>query len=313
MTNLAIFDLMGKKALVTGGAMGIGRGYALALAGAGADVAIVDINEKCGHSTTEEIKSLGRESIFVKCDVTDKDQVQNMIKAIAGKFGRLDIGVNNAGIIRYDPNETVDKEGWDAVMALNVSGVFLCAQAEAQQMIKQKPMGGKIINTASMSATIANTYAPYAASKAGVVHLTKSLAAEWGRYNINVNCISPTWVWSPQHASAPTAMRDRLRKLHPMGWIERPEDLYGPVIFLASTASDYVTGHNLMVDGGFTLNVWLVSLRRVAPPRVTREEEVLQLKHDLDVLGVEHDKEGFAPSLHPDETEYLEREFGVKP
>ena len=147
MSDLSLFDLTGKKALVTGGGMGIGRGYVLALAKAGADVAIVDINDKTGSSTAEEVKSLGRESIFLKCDVTDKDQVQNMVKSVVERFGRLDIGVNNAGIGILGPDETIEKEKWDKVIAINLTAVFLCAQAEAQQMIKQKPMGGKIINS----------------------------------------------------------------------------------------------------------------------------------------------------------------------
>jgi len=304
MESLSLFDLTGKNALVTGGGMGIGRGYGLALAGAGANVAIIDVNEKTGNATVEEIKSLGRDSVFLKCDVADKEQAQSMIKSVVQRFGRLDIGINNAGMSILGPDETISKESWDKVIGVTLTGVFLCAQAEAQQMIKQKPMGGKIINTASICATIACGNASYNASKAGVVHMTRTLAAEWGGYNINVNCISPSFLLSAAHASTPTIVRDRMRELHPVGWFQRPEDLYGPVIFLASDASNYVTGHNLIVDGGHTLNVWLKPLQRVAPPRVSRQEETLQLKHDLDVLEVEYDKDVVSPRLHPEFVEW---------
>jgi len=149
-------------------------------------------------------------------------------------------------------------------------------------------------------------------AKAGVVHMTRTLAAEWGKYNINVNCISPSYLLSEAHATTPTVVRDRIRELHPVGWFERPEDLYGPVIFLASDASNYVTGHDLIVDGGHTLNVWLTPLPRVAPPRVSREEETLQLKHDLDVHGVKYDEDGYAPDAHPEIGGILKKQFGLE-
>lgn len=307
-----LFDLTGKKALITGGAKGIGRGYALALAGAGADIAIVDIDQKGGKSTMEEVRSMGRDSIYVQCDVSKKSEVQRMAKSVVEHFGRLDIGVNNAGISSRSDNETTPKEDWDKVIALDLTAVFLCAQVEAQQMIKQKPMGGKIINTASMSATIANVNASYNAAKAGVVHMTHTLAAAWGKYNIYVNCISPSYLLTELHASNPPAIRDRMRELHPLGWFERPEDLYGPAVFLASAASDYVTGHDLIVDGGHTLNVWLTPLTRVAPPKVSREEETIQLKHDLAVLGVEYDENGYNPDLYPEVCDILKKQFGLE-
>jgi NAD(P)-dependent dehydrogenase (short-subunit alcohol dehydrogenase family) len=157
-------------------------------------------------------------------------------------------------------------------------------------MIRQGS-GGKIINTASMSGIIANGTTSYNAAKAGVIHLTQSLAAKWGKYNINVNCISPSYVMSPMNAATPKELRNRIRELHPMGYLQRPEDLYGSIIFLASKASDYITGINLLVDGGHTTNVWLEPLDRVLPPRVNSEEEVLQLKHDLDILDIEYNED----------------------
>ena len=224
---------------------------------------------KAGLKTVEEIRSLGRDSLWVRCDVTQREQVQEMVRRIAQHFGRLDIAVNNAGIAILGADESLEQADWDKVIAVNLTGVFLCAQAEAQQMLRQTPVEGKIINIASMSATIANCNASYDASKAGVVHMTKTLAAEWGRYNINVNCISPSYLLTPMHASTPLAARQRIRELTPLGYMERPEDLHGAVIFLASAASHYVTGHDLMVDGGHTLNAWLTPLSRAVPPRVS--------------------------------------------
>ena len=312
MSDMTLFDLTGKKALVTGGSIGIGRGFALALAQAGADVAIIARNETAGNSVVEEIKALGRDSLFVKCDVADKAQVQAMVQQVVGQFGRLDIGVNNAGIAILGADEEIDQEAWDKVIAVNLTGIFLCAQAEAQQMIKQSPAGGKIINMASMSATIANCNASYDASKAGIVHMTKTLAAEWGQYNINVNCISPSYVLTPMHASTPVVVRSRIRELTPLGHVQRPEDLYGPVVFLASDASNYVTGHDLMVDGGHTLNAWLTPLGRSVPPRVSPEEEIVQLKHDLDVLNIEYDADGINPDVHPEIADAFKGAFGIK-
>ncbi len=294
-----LFDLTGKKALVTGGAVGIGRGYALALAGAGADVAIVDIDDHVGPQTAREIQGLGRESFYHHCDVTRAEQVQAMVEAVVERFGRLDIAVNNAGIAILGADETLRQADWDKVIAVNLTGAFLCCQAEARQMIVQQ-QGGKIINTASMSATIANCNASYDASKAGIVHMTRTLAAEWGSYNINVNCISPSYILSPMHASTPLLVRERIRELTPLGHVERPEDLHGPVVFLASAASDYVTGHDLMVDGGHTLNAWLVPLGRSLPPRVSPAEEIVQLKADLTAMGLPFDEDGINPDLHPE-------------
>ena len=311
MPDISLFDLTGKKALVTGAAVGIGRACAVALAGAGADVAVTDVDERTGRKTAEEIKGMGRDSLFVSCDVTSKDQVQAMIREVAGHFGRLDIGVNNAGIGILGADEELEQPDWDKVIAVNLTGTYLCAQAEAQQFLRQQPVEGKIINIASMSATISNCNASYNASKAGVVQMTKMLAAEWGRYNINVNCLSPSYCLTPMHASTPTIVRQRIRELTPLGYVERPEDLYGPVMFLASDASNYVTGHDLMVDGGHTLNAWLTPLSREVPPRVGPNEETVQLKHDLDALELDYDADGINPDVHPEVAGAFKAAFGM--
>ncbi len=312
MADLSMFDLTGKKALVTGGAVGIGRGCAVALARAGADVAIVDVDASAGKKTADEIRDMGCDSVFVLCDVTKRDQVAAMVEQVAGRFGRLDIGVNNAGIAILGADESIPQNQWDKVIDVNLTGVFLCAQAEAKQLIAQDPPGGKIINMASMSATITNCNASYDASKAGVVHMTKTLACEWGRFNINVNCISPSYVLSPMHASTPLEVRGRIREATPLGHVERPEDLYGAVIFLASAASNYVTGHDLMVDGGHTLNAWLAPLTRSVPPRVSPEEEIVQLKHDLEVLNIPCDENGINTGLHPEIADAFKAAFNLK-
>jgi NAD(P)-dependent dehydrogenase (short-subunit alcohol dehydrogenase family) len=274
-------------------------------------VAIVDLNEAAGQKTADEIRSLGRQSLFVSCDVTKKDQVQAMVQRVAVQFGRLDIALNNAGIGILGADEEIDQAAWDKVIAVNLTGVFLCAQAEAQQFLRQSPVEGKIINIASMSATICNCNASYNGSKAGVVQMTRMLAAEWGRFNINVNCISPSYVLTPMHASTPVVVRQRIRELTPLGHVQRPEDLYGAAIFLASAASNYVTGHDLMVDGGHTLNAWLTPLSRSEPPRVSPEEEIIQLKHDLETLGLPYDADGINPTVHPEIADAFKAAFGI--
>ncbi len=306
-----LFDLTGKKALVTGAAVGIGRGYAVALARAGADVAIVDLDDNAGPKTAAEIKSHGRDSLFIRCDVTRKDQVETMVDTVVEQFGRLDIGVNNAGIGILGGDVDFSLEDWNKVIAVNLTGMYLCAQAEAKQFLKQKPTQGKIVNTASMSARICNCNASYNASKGGVVEMTRMLAAEWGTYNINVNCISPSYILSPMHASTPLEVRRRIRELTPLGHVQRPEDLYGPVVFLASEASDYVTGLDLLVDGGHTLNAWLTPLAREVPPRVSPQEEIVQLKHDLAAMDLPCDENGINESLHPEIAGVFKAAFGI--
>ena len=305
------FDLSGKKALVTGGSIGIGRGYAVALAQAGADVAIVNRNKEIGEKTAAQIEAdYGVKAFSVPCDVTNPQQVDSMLQEVVERFdGQLDIAVNNAGIALLGADENIDPESWQKVIDVNVSGMFYCCQAEGKFFIQQGK-GGKIVNTASMSARICNCNASYNASKGAVVQMTRMLAAEWGQYNINVNCISPSYILTPMHASSPLKLRERIRELTPLGHVERPEDLYGPVVFLASDASNYVTGADLLVDGGHTLNSWLVPLSRSVPPRVSPDQEVVQLKKDLDLLGVEYDENGINEKLHPNMAEAFKAMFG---
>ena len=272
--SLPLFDLNRKKALVTGGAMGIGRACAIALASAGADVAIVDLNKDEGNRTVADIKKMGRDAIFICCDVTNEEQVLAMVGRVVSVFGRLDIAVNNAGIYVHGDDEDQTKADWDKVINVNLTGTWLCANAQMKQMIKQTACQGKIINIASIGAHTACSNGAYDASKAGVVHLTQTLAARWGQYNINVNTISPSYVAEVFGTTRSPEERKKIRSLTPLGHVQRVKDLYGPVIFLASEASDYVTGQDILVDGGHTLGTWLDPLERNIPPRVSADDEV---------------------------------------
>jgi NAD(P)-dependent dehydrogenase (short-subunit alcohol dehydrogenase family) len=268
MSDLSMFDLSGKRALVTGGAKGIGRACAQALALAGADVAIVDMDEENGNHAAKLIHDVGRQAMFVRCQVTDGAQVRAMVDTVVRRFDRLDIAINSAGIFCPGNDATYAKENWDRVIEVNLTGTWLCAQAEMQQMASQTPTEGKIINIASLGSFMAVSNGSYDASKAGVAQLSKTLAAQWGAYNINVNSISPGYVEPVFGTHRSQAELEKLRSATPLGHAQRPEDLYGPVLFLASRASDYVTGQNLVVDGGHTLSTWMVPLKRSTAPRI---------------------------------------------
>lgn len=295
MGDTALFDLGNKQALITGGASGIGRSAALAFARAGANVAIVDINPELGEVTAQQLRELGVKSHYIHCDISDKAQVQAMVARVVDEFGRLDIAVNSAGIGLSGPDEACSLEDWQRVIDINLTGTWLCAQAQAQQMIKQTACGGKIINLASMCAdiTIPGCGAAYDVSKAAVVRMTQSLALQWGRFNINVNSISPSHVMTPMFAEASMETRERIRAITPLGHLQRPRDLHGPLIFLASAASDYMTGQNLLVDGGHCLSTYLVPLKREVPPRIDPEQELLELKQDFKAMGIACDAQGF--------------------
>ena len=247
------FSLAGRTALVTGAAQGIGKAFATALAEAGADVAIVDINVEPARIVAEELRELGVRAMVLEADVRDSRQVDEMVAAILQAWGRIDIGVNNAGIGFWSAAEELADAEWDNVMSVNLDGVFYCCRAEGRTMLEQGY--GKIINTASMSARIVNRpqkQVAYNASKAAVAHLTRTLAAEWADRGVRVNCISPGYTRTPLVDEVAHLVDGWLADI-PMGRMAETSDLQGALVYLASEASDYVTGHELVVDGGFTL------------------------------------------------------------
>jgi len=244
-------NMKGKVSVVTGGGQGIGRAVSLALAGAGSDVLVADVVPESAKSVSEEIKGLGRKSVSVKVDVSNKAMVDKMVETALSEFGRIDVLVNVAGIGRKSPIEDVSEEDWDKVIAVNLKGTFLCAQAAGKVMIKQG--GGSIVNFASVAAHTPQIYlGAYSPSKAGVLLLTKLMAVEWAKYNIRVNAVSPGPITTPLTDAiynTPELHKGRARAV-PMNRFGKPEEVANTVAFLASDEAAYITGHSVAVDGG---------------------------------------------------------------
>ena len=254
MNAIELFNLTGRKALVTGAGRGIGRVLAISLAQIGCDIAILEKNVKDGRNVAEEIKKLGRKAVAIKVDVTKKADVEKAFTAAAKQLGGLDIVINNAGVCIHEAAEDTPEEHYDFVVDTDMKGVFLCCQAAAALMKPQKK--GSIINIASMSGSIANypqKQAHYNAAKAGVILLTKCLAVEWVDYGIRVNSISPGYTRTEMTVklSAPE-MIAQWESMIPMRRMAEPQELAGAVIYLASDASSYTTGSDIIVDGGYT-------------------------------------------------------------
>jgi NAD(P)-dependent dehydrogenase (short-subunit alcohol dehydrogenase family) len=248
------FDLAGRIALVTGAARGLGRAISLALAHAGADVALGlrDIHSSGGLAG--EIEALGRRALPLQMDVTRLDQVSQAVEAAVARFGRLDILVNNAGIAPANLAEDYTERDFDLTLAINLKGTFFASQAAARVMIRQN--FGRIVNLSSQAGFAAlPTESVYCMTKAALVHLTRCLAVEWGKYNINVNAVAPTFIHTPgtDEALADPAFRadvvERIAALHRIG---EPMEVAGAVVFLASPAASLITGHTLVIDGGWT-------------------------------------------------------------
>jgi 2-deoxy-D-gluconate 3-dehydrogenase len=248
--------LDGRVALVTGAGSGMGRVFSIVLAQAGADVAITELpgKEALAEETARAVRETGHRALTVPLDVTRVGDIEVMVRQMLAAWGRVDILVNNAGMNIRKPAIELTETDWDQVVDTDLKGVFFCAQAVGRHMI-ERGQGGKIINIASQIGLVAYySRAAYCAAKAGVINLTRALALEWAPYHINVNAIAPTFVNTPFVARLleDEAVRaDVLRRI-PLGRIAEPEDVAGAVIYLASSASDMVTGHTLVVDGGWT-------------------------------------------------------------
>ncbi|MGE5577508.1 MAG: SDR family oxidoreductase [Syntrophothermus sp.] len=248
-----LFDLTGRVAVVTGGSMGLGIQFARALAELGAKLALCARKVERCEQAAAELRQLGVKALALRCDVTNAADVQALVDRTLEEFGRIDILVNNAGVSWGGPLEDLPLEQWNRVMAANVTGTFLCAQAVGRVMIQQK--GGKIINLASVAGLGGSPpevmdAVVYSASKGAVIAFTRDLACKWAKYNINVNAIAPGWF--PTHMSEWIIehRKDLLLPHIPLGRFGGEDDLKGAVAFLASDASNYVTGQVLVVDGG---------------------------------------------------------------
>jgi NAD(P)-dependent dehydrogenase (short-subunit alcohol dehydrogenase family) len=247
------FPLSGKVAIVTGGRRGIGKAIALALAEAGADVAICDRVIEDGELkvVAEEIQRLGRRSLAVPADIMKKADVDGLVRRVGDEFGAIDILVNNAGMNILAPLLELREDGWDKIIDTNLKGCYLCSQAVAKRMVEQKR--GNIINIASTAAMYtAPGMGAYCIAKAGVVMLTRVLAVELAQYNIRVNAVAPSMVktkFSEPLWSNPEDLKE-VESGIPLGRLAEPGDIVGSVLFLASDAASYITGHTIIVDGG---------------------------------------------------------------
>jgi NAD(P)-dependent dehydrogenase (short-subunit alcohol dehydrogenase family) len=254
MNEFPKFDLAGQVALVTGAARGLGRAISLALAHAGADVALGLRDINTGNELVREIESMGRRALPLQMDVTRLDQISRAVADTAKHFGKIDILVNNAGGGFITLALDVPEEEFDSTLALNLKATFFASQAAARIMISQN--SGRIVNLSSTAGFVAlPTESVYCASKAAVSHLTKCLAVEWGKHNITVNAVAPTFISTPgtDEALADPPFRadvvERIAALHRIG---EPMDVAGAVVFLASPAASLITGHTILIDGGWT-------------------------------------------------------------
>lgn len=255
MTNdFPNFDLHGKTALVTASARGLGKAIALALAHAGADVALGLRDLRTGSELASEIERLGRRALPLQMDMTQMDQISAAVGEAAAQFGKLDILVNNAGIAPDNLAENVTEADFDATLAINLKGTFFASQAAGRVMIRQKY--GRIINMSSQAGFAAlPTESIYCMTKAGIAHLTKCLAVEWGKHNITVNAVAPTFIHTPgteRYLAVPENRADTLERIAALHRIGEPMDVAGSVVFLASDAASLITGHTILIDGGWT-------------------------------------------------------------
>jgi len=248
-----LFNLSGKVAIVTGTSRGLGQYFARALAKAGADLVITSRELSRLTKFKQEIESLGRKALAVQLDVLSQDDIENMVRTTIKEYGKIDILVNNAGLNIRKPTTEVTQQDWDTVLDTNLKGSFFCAQAVAKEMIKRNY--GRIINVGSCTCVFGmEGITAYTASRGAILSMTRSLAAEWGKFGITVNVLAPGWFKTAQNAVLYENKEwvDYITNRIPLNRPGQPNDLDGTVVFLASGACEYITGQIILVDGGFT-------------------------------------------------------------
>jgi NAD(P)-dependent dehydrogenase (short-subunit alcohol dehydrogenase family) len=252
--NFPSFDLTGQVALVTGAARGLGQAISLALAHAGADVALGLRDVNTGGEVADQIGAMGRRALPLQMDVTHLDQIFRAVDATAAHFGKIDILVNNAGLAPENLAENVREDDFDLTLAVNLKGTFFASQAAGRLMIRQK--SGRIINLSSQAGFAAlPTESVYCMTKAAIAHLTKCLAVEWGKYNITVNAVAPTFIHTPGTDGAlanPEFRSDVIERIAALHRIGEPMEVAGAIVFLASSAASLITGETILIDGGWT-------------------------------------------------------------
>jgi NAD(P)-dependent dehydrogenase (short-subunit alcohol dehydrogenase family) len=248
------FDLTGQVALVTGAARGLGQAISLALAHAGADVALGLRDVNANEGLADEIEAMGRRALSLQMNVRHLDQIFQAVDDTVRHFGQLDILVNNAGLAPENLAENVREEDFDLTLAVNLKGTFFASQAAGRVMIRQK--SGRIINLSSQAGFVAlPTESIYCMTKAAIVHLTKCLAVEWGKHNITVNAVAPTFIRTPGTEACladPEFRSDVIERVAALHRVGEPMEVAGAVVFLASSAASLITGETILIDGGWT-------------------------------------------------------------
>jgi len=257
MTSPDLFDLHDRVAIVTGGNGGIGLGIAEGLAGAGARLVIAARNHAKSEAAVAKLSSLGPKAIALEADVAREEDWKRIVERTLAEFGRIDILVNNAGILLGKPPEDYALEEWRRIIDTNLTGAFIGARAVYPEMKRQK--GGKIINIASLTSSFGSPFnVPYTASKGGILQLTRGLATSWAKDNVQVNAVSPGWIDTELATGARArfpGFNEKIVARTPAGRWGKPEDFAGIAVFLASRASDFVTGAEILVDGGYSIQI----------------------------------------------------------
>ncbi len=241
-----------KVTIITGAGSGIGKGTALMFGRAGAKVVVADVNEKGGEETANEIRQKGGEAFFAKLDVSNREQIKNVIQETLNKYGKIDVLINNAGIIQDALVVKMTEEQWDRVLNINLKGPFNCIQAVVGTMIEHG--GGVIINVSSIVGLYGNIgQTNYASAKAGLIGMTKTLAKELGKKGIRVNAIAPGFIFTPMTASIPEKILEMMKEKTPLKRLGQPEDVANTLLFLASDEASFINGAVISVDGGLLL------------------------------------------------------------